>query len=197
MATQLDTAAVAFEIQVLKRLGYAPDTGNNTGCKLPQVYAFADANIPNFKAHIKPDQQGRKNKKEVMACLASFLRVQQPSGHWKDKDGKPHTQIIVPAQYTAPEEYRDPVPGPTPAPVPVSEPRATPMVVPVVLNPGAVQLAPASGAAVQQAAAGIMDVCAAVLPCAGGPGPGTPPEPAPAAPMEFTWIPELNAPGQQ
>ena len=138
MATQLDMAAVAFEIQVLKRLGYAPDTGNSTGCKLPQVYAFADANIPNFKAHIKPDQQGRKNKKEVMACFASFLRVQQPSGHWKDSDGKPHAQIVVPAQYTVPEEYRAPVPEPTPPPVPVSQPPATPMVVPEVPNPGAV-----------------------------------------------------------
>ena len=188
---------MAFEIQVLKRLGFTPDAGRD--CTVKQVEAFAAKNLKELKAYVYPDAMGRKTKAQLMEALSRFLRVQQPRGYWLDSHGKPHPEIVVP------ENIRRSVPASSFAADPRSESAPAPESEPAVAgpvpesnvdpDPGAVQLAHASGAAIQQAAAGIMDTCAAMLPCAGSPDPGAPP--APAAPMGFTWIPELNAPGQQ
>lgn len=107
---ELDLAAYAWEIQLLKRLGYTPDDGKDT--KVKDIHKFAEANIPDFKNHIIPDKNGKKNKPELMLALSKFVRVQQPDKHWIDSDGKPFPLIAVPENYVLKEAEAEPGPEP-------------------------------------------------------------------------------------
>ena len=133
---------------------------------MKEITAFTEANIPDFKNHIVPDKNGGKNKTEVMSALAKFVRVQQPDKHWIDADGKPAGVIIVPPAYVVAAA----------SPAQPAESAAQPEVAPV------------------SAEASAIPACPIEIPCI-SPAPEPAPEPVPAAPMEFTWVPELNAPG--
>jgi len=183
---ELEVARVAFEIQVLKRLGYTPDSGKD--CTVKQVEAFAAKNIKELKAYVYPDAMGRKTKAQLMEALSRFVRVQQPRGYWLDAHGKPHPEIVVP------ENIRRSVPATSFAADPRSESAPAPESEPAVAGPGpnvnpGSQVPTVIGQAIQ-------GICPGVLVCA-APAPAQPEAPAEGAPAQVEAVPapELSAPG--
>ena len=167
----MDLAAVVWELQFLKKLGYTKLGSKESTVK--EIKAFAEANVPDFKNLIKPDKDGKKNKPEMLEALCSCVRVQQPAMHWVDASGEPADLITVPERV---------VRVATPA-----EPAAPPEAAP--------EAAPAELAIPPPAAAVPGPFCpVGIIPCfppASAPAPAPVPLPTPAVAAAAVWLAQM------